>query len=61
GSSVVPEQELGRRFRDLAGLANQIAAGFADHVFLLVAGIPLALKGGDGLFVDVTDGTNAPT
>ena len=45
GSSVVPEYELGRRFRDLAGLANQMAAGFADHVFLLVAGIPLQVKG----------------
>ena len=45
GSSVVPEHELGRRFRDLAGLANQLAAGCADDVFLLVAGIPVPVKG----------------
>lgn len=45
GWGVVPEHALGRRFRDLAGVANQIAAGAADQVFLLVAGIPLELKG----------------
>lgn len=45
GWGVVPEHELGRRFRDLAGAANQIAAEAADQVFLLVAGIPLAMKG----------------
>lgn len=45
GSGVVPPSRLGRRFRDLAGLANQIAARFADDVYLLVAGIPLHLKG----------------
>lgn len=44
GSSVVPDHELGRRFRDLAGLANQIAADCADQVFLLVAGIPVQIK-----------------
>jgi len=45
GWGVVPEHELGRRFRDVAGLANQIAAEAADQVFLLVAGIPLGMKG----------------
>ena len=45
GCGVVPEHELGRRFRDVAGLANQIAAGVADQVFLLVAGISLEMKG----------------
>lgn len=45
GCGVVPEYELGRRFRDLAGVANQIAAEAADQVFLLVAGLPLAMKG----------------
>ena len=44
GWGVVPEHPLGRRFRDVAGLANQIAARAADHVYLLVAGIPLCLK-----------------
>jgi adenosylcobinamide kinase/adenosylcobinamide-phosphate guanylyltransferase len=46
GSSIVPAYAVGRRFRDLAGMANQIAAGFADQVFLLIAGIPLQVKGG---------------
>lgn len=44
GAGVVPEHELGRRFRDLAGLANQIAARSADQVVLLVAGIPIYVK-----------------
>ena len=45
GAGVVPVSALGRRFRDIAGVANQIAAGFADEVYLLVAGIPLHMKG----------------
>lgn len=45
GSGVVPEFPMGRRFRDLAGLSNQIAATFADEVYLLVAGIPTLIKG----------------
>ncbi len=45
GSGVVPEYPMGRRFRDLAGLANQIAAALADEVYFLVAGIPTLIKG----------------
>ena len=45
GGGVVPDHALGRAFRDCAGLANQIVAGSADEVFLLVAGIPLQVKG----------------
>ncbi|MBI3318979.1 MAG: bifunctional adenosylcobinamide kinase/adenosylcobinamide-phosphate guanylyltransferase [Candidatus Omnitrophica bacterium] len=44
GFGIVPEYPLGRRFRDLAGLANQLAAASADHVVLMVAGIPLWIK-----------------
>ncbi len=51
GSSVVPDHPLGRRFRDLAGLANQIAASCADDVVLMVAGIPLRVKG-EGVLLD---------
>ena len=47
GFGIVPESPLGRRFRDLAGLANQNAAESADHVVLMVAGIPLRIKGHD--------------
>jgi adenosyl cobinamide kinase/adenosyl cobinamide phosphate guanylyltransferase len=45
GSGVVPEYPLGRRFRDLQGMLNQRIAARADRVVLVVAGIPLAVKG----------------
>ncbi len=44
GSGVVPNNELARKFRDLAGLANQLVAEKADEVYLVVAGIPIKLK-----------------
>ncbi|MDQ2833185.1 MAG: bifunctional adenosylcobinamide kinase/adenosylcobinamide-phosphate guanylyltransferase [Acidobacteriota bacterium] len=45
GSGVVPEYESGCRFRDLLGEINQSVAKVADDVVLMVAGLPLALKG----------------
>jgi adenosyl cobinamide kinase/adenosyl cobinamide phosphate guanylyltransferase len=45
GSGIVPEYPLGRRFRDLQGILNQRVAARADRVVLVVAGIPLAVKG----------------
>jgi adenosylcobinamide kinase / adenosylcobinamide-phosphate guanylyltransferase len=45
GSGVVPASEAGRRYRDLLGEINQRVAAIADHVVLMVAGLPLALKG----------------
>jgi len=45
GSGVVPAYELGRRFRDLVGEINQRVASVADMVLLMVAGLPLPLKG----------------
>ena len=44
GMGIVPESELARKFRDLAGRANQIMANAADEVYLCVSGIPLKLK-----------------
>ena len=45
GSGVVPAYALGRRFRDLVGEINQRIAAVADTVVLMVAGLPLPLKG----------------
>ena len=45
GSGVVPEYAAGRRYRDLLGEINQRVARIADDVVLMVAGLPLALKG----------------
>ena len=45
GSGVVPAYPLGRRYRDLLGEINQSIARVADDVILMVAGLPLALKG----------------
>ena len=44
GAGIVPENKLARRFRDLAGIANQMLAANADKVFLTVAGLAVDLK-----------------
>ncbi|MFN3739807.1 MAG: bifunctional adenosylcobinamide kinase/adenosylcobinamide-phosphate guanylyltransferase [Thermodesulfovibrionales bacterium] len=45
GMGIVPDNELARRFRDLAGLLNQKVATVADEVYIVVSGIPLKIKG----------------
>ena len=45
GSGVVPAYESGRKFRDLVGEINQRVAAIADNVLLMVAGLPLVIKG----------------
>jgi len=45
GSGVVPAYPIGVRYRDLLGEINQKIARVADDVVLMVAGLPLALKG----------------
>lgn len=44
GSGIVPDNALGRQFRDLAGFTNQWVAAACRSVTLVVSGIPLKLK-----------------
>lgn len=44
GMGIVPENELARKFRDLAGMLNQKVAEISDNVYLVTAGIHLKLK-----------------
>jgi adenosyl cobinamide kinase/adenosyl cobinamide phosphate guanylyltransferase len=45
GFGIVPDNALARRFRDLKGRLNQRIAARADRVALVVAGLPLIVKG----------------
>jgi adenosylcobinamide kinase/adenosylcobinamide-phosphate guanylyltransferase len=44
GLGIVPDNALARRFRDAAGKLNQRIAALADHVILMVAGLPMKVK-----------------
>ncbi len=46
GSGIVPMHAGARAYRDLVGIAHQRLAAQADEVHLLVAGLPITLKGG---------------
>ena len=46
GAGIVPLTPESRDFRDLCGSANQLVACHATTVELIVAGLPLVLKGG---------------
>lgn len=45
GSGVVPASTSGRLFRDAQGVINQRVAALAENVELMVAGIPVQVKG----------------
>jgi len=44
GSGIVPENLLGRVFRDMAGRVNQYVADRCDEVYVTICGLPLRLK-----------------
>ncbi|MBM4447455.1 MAG: bifunctional adenosylcobinamide kinase/adenosylcobinamide-phosphate guanylyltransferase [Chloroflexi bacterium] len=45
GMGLVPETKLGRIYRDLLGKANQLFASHATEVYLMVACLPVQVKG----------------
>ena len=51
GAGIVPDNELSRNFRDIAGEANQMVASRFNEVIHMVSGIPMTLK---------SDNPNAP-
>jgi adenosylcobinamide kinase/adenosylcobinamide-phosphate guanylyltransferase len=44
GMGLVPENKLGRIYRDLLGKANQLLASHATEVYLMVACLPVQVK-----------------
>ncbi len=44
GLGLVPDNPLGRRYRDLLGKANQTLAAQAEAVYFMVAGLPVDVK-----------------
>lgn len=49
GLGLVPDNRLGRVYRDLLGKANQMLAGAAREVYFLIAGLPMQVKPGPQL------------
>ncbi len=48
GMGIVPNNAMSRLYRDLVGLANQELGAISSQVELVMAGIPVRLKRGEG-------------
>ena len=44
GMGIVPENEIARKFRDMAGVLNQRMADVSDKVYMMVSGVPIKIK-----------------
>ncbi|TGJ98424.1 bifunctional adenosylcobinamide kinase/adenosylcobinamide-phosphate guanylyltransferase [Leptospira langatensis] len=44
GMGLVPENKIGRLYRDILGICNQTLANFSEEAYFLVSGIPILLK-----------------
>jgi adenosylcobinamide kinase/adenosylcobinamide-phosphate guanylyltransferase len=44
GLGLVPDNRMGRLYRDSLGRANQLLAEYVDEVYLMVSGIPVKIK-----------------
>ncbi len=44
GLGIVPDNRMGRLYRDFLGRTNQMLAQSADEVYFMIAGIPLRVK-----------------
>jgi len=53
GSGIVPHNPSAREFRDIAGMSNQILAESAGQVILMVSGLPMFVKTGEGKYFRV--------
>jgi adenosylcobinamide kinase / adenosylcobinamide-phosphate guanylyltransferase len=49
GSGIVPEYRSGRIYRDFLGQMNQKLAQIADRVVLMIAGLPVTIKGSNAI------------
>lgn len=47
GLGIVPGDALSRQYRDMLGKANQVLAATCECVVLMVAGLPLVIKGAE--------------
>lgn len=45
GMGIIPENKLGRLYRDLVGKINQLTASLSKEVYMVISGIEIKIKG----------------